>query len=156
MQKFLRLHREFHRKTGEDFPGVPVDNQAHGLFGADAPLVAVEQLVLADLRGRGFVLDDRRRVVGTDDREGMGPALGADEEAVALRVIPGILRPGIHPHQAAVTVLAAAGGNALRDDPALGVPADMDHLRACVGLLIVVRNRDGVELGSRVIALQDG
>ena len=77
MQKFLGLHRKLHREAGEDFARIAVDDQAHGLFRADAALVAVEQLVLADLRGRGFVLDDGRRVVGADDREGMGPALGA-------------------------------------------------------------------------------
>ena len=95
MQQFLGLHRELHRQTGEDLAGIPIDNQAHGLFRADAALVAVEELVLADLRGCRLVLDDGRRVVGADDREGMGPALGADQEAVALGIVAGVLRPGI-------------------------------------------------------------
>ena len=102
------------------------------------------------------MLDDGRGIVGLDDREGMGPALGADQEAVALGIVAGVLRPGVHPHEAAVAVLAAAGGNTLGDDPALGVPADMDHLRPRIGLLEIVRDRDGVELGGGIVAFQDG
>jgi len=48
-----------------------------------------------------------------------------------------------------------AGGDALGDDRAPGVPADVDHLRAGVRLLVVVCQRHGVELADRIIALQD-
>src|SRR5580658_9237384 len=58
-------------------------------------------------------------------------------------------------HQAAVGVLTVTGGDALRDDRAAGVRADVDHLRARVGLLVIVDGRDRVELADRVLAPQD-
>ena len=48
-----------------------------------------------------------------------------------------------------------AGRDALRDDRAARVLADVDHLRAGVGLLPVVGRRHRVELADRVVALQD-
>ena len=43
-----------------------------------------------------------------------------------------------------------AGGDALRDDGAAAAATDVDHLRAGVGLLVVVRERHRVELADRV------
>src|SRR5207302_7563736 len=57
--------------------------------------------------------------------------------------------------QAAVGVLTVAGGDALGHDGALGVLAQVDHLGAGVGLLLVVGQGDRVELAHRIIALQD-
>ena len=48
-----------------------------------------------------------------------------------------------------------ARGNTFRDNRALGVLADMDHLGAGVGLLIVVGQRHRVKLADRVVALQN-
>ncbi len=47
------------------------------------------------------------------------------------------------------------GGDPLGDDRGLRVLADVDHLRAGVGLLAVVRDGHRVELADRVVALQD-
>src|SRR5439155_9055345 len=58
-------------------------------------------------------------------------------------------------HHAAIAVLAVPGGDALGHDRAPGVPADVDHLGAGVGLLVVVGDGHGVELANRVLALQD-
>ena len=121
----------------------------------EAALAAVEDLVLADLRGRRLVLDLRRRVLDLEVRERVRAALVADEQRVALRVVARVLRVLADPHQAAVGVLAVAGGDALRDDRAAGVLPDVDHLRAGVGLLPVVGRRHRVELADRVVALQD-
>ena len=44
------------------------------------------------------MLDDGRGVGVADYREGMRTALVADEQAVALAVVAGILRAGVHPH----------------------------------------------------------
>src|SRR5258705_7075112 len=85
----------------------------------------------------------------------MGAALVAEQERVALAVVARILRALEDLHLAAVRVLAEAGGDALRYDRALGVLADVDHLRAGVGLLAVVGERDGIEFADRVVALQD-
>src|SRR5205807_482742 len=58
-------------------------------------------------------------------------------------------------HHASIAVLAVPGGDALRDDGALRVLADVDHLGAGVGLLIVIGNGHRVELANRVVTLQD-
>ena len=55
---------------------------------------------------------------------------------------------------APVGVLAVAGGNALGDDGAAGVLADVDHLGAGVGLLPVAGQGHRVELAHRVFAAQ--
>ena len=94
-------------------------------------------------------------VLHLDVGEGVGAALVAQQQRVALRVVPGPGRPLEDLHQPAIGVLAVAGGDALRDDGAPGVLPDVDHLGAGVGLLIVVRQRHRVELADRVVALED-
>ena len=86
---------------------------------------------------------------------GVRAALVAEQQRVALRVVAAVARALQDLHQAAVRVLALAGADALADDRASGVLADVDHLRAGVGLLEVVRQRDGVKLADAVVALQD-
>src|SRR5262249_16123660 len=58
-------------------------------------------------------------------------------------------------HAAAVRVLPVAGGDPLRHHRALGVLADVDHLGAGIGLLIIVGQGHGVELAHRVVALHN-
>src|ERR1700760_3543187 len=58
-------------------------------------------------------------------------------------------------HKTAIGVLRFARRNALRDDPARRVLAEVQHLGAAVDLLIAVRDRDRVELAARIIAAQD-
>ena len=60
-EQLLRLDRELHRQLLEDFLAEAVDDHVHRVLGRDAALLAVEDLVLADLRRRGLVLDLRRR-----------------------------------------------------------------------------------------------
>ena len=84
----------------------------------------------------------------------MGPAIGADKQAVALREIPG---PGCsrkHLDQATVAVLAVPGGDTLADDAAARAAADMDHLGTCIRLLVIVCHSDRIELRRRIIPLQ--
>src|ERR1700712_486371 len=57
--------------------------------------------------------------------------------------------------EAAIGVLRDAGGDALGDDPARGVLAEMNHLGAGIDLLVTVRNRDRVKLAARIVAAQD-
>ena len=47
------------------------------------------------------------------------------------------------------------GGDTLGNDRAFGVLADVDHLRAGVGLLIIVGQRNGIKLTDGIVALQD-
>ena len=93
-------------------------------------------------------------VLHLDVGEGAGAAGLADEHGVALAEVAGALGLGLHLHQAAVAVGAVAGADALADDGALGVPADVDHLGAGVGLLLVVGEGHAVELAHAVIAHQ--
>src|SRR6185312_3804192 len=55
---------------------------------------------------------------------------------------------------AAVAVVALAGADALGDDLRLGVLADVDHLGAGVGLLVMMGERHRVELAHRTVAAQ--
>src|SRR5690606_23630767 len=63
--------------------------------------------------------------------------------------------PAMRRHQPAVGVGGHACGNALGDDPAGGVPAEVDHLGAGVHLLVAVGDGDRVELAAAVVAAQD-
>ncbi len=87
--------------------------------------------------------------------KGVRAALVADQQRVALGEVARAVGALEHRDQAAVGVLRVAGRDALGDDRALRVLADVDHLGAGVGLLVVVGQRDRVELADRVVALQD-
>ena len=58
-EQLLRLDRELHRQLAEHFLAEAVDDHVDGVLGRDAALLAVEDLVLADLRRRRLVLDLR-------------------------------------------------------------------------------------------------
>src|ERR1700674_362995 len=88
-------------------------------------------------------------------RHRMRAALVTDEERVATGKVPRVIGAGHDADEAAISVLRLAGGDALGDDRAAGVLADVDHLRAGVGLLMVVDKRHRVELSDRIVALQD-
>src|SRR5206468_2929841 len=77
------------------------------------------------------------------------------QQRVALRVVAGVRRTLHDLHLAAVGVLALGGGDALGDDGARRVLADVDHLRAGVGLLAERRQRHRIELADRTVPLQD-
>ena len=101
------------------------------------------------------MLDDRGAVLRLHHRERVGLALLADQHRVALRMVPAVLRVRQDLHQAAIRVVGLARGNSLRHDRASRVVADVDHLRAGIGLHPVVRQRDGVKLADRIFALED-
>src|SRR5207249_10024574 len=79
----------------------------------------------------------------------------AQEQRIALRVVASVGRAFHDLHQAPVRVLAVAARNALGDDRALRVLADVDHLGPGIGLLLVVGDGHRVELAHRAVALQD-
>ena len=58
-------------------------------------------------------------------------------------------------HQAAIGVVGSAGRDALGDDAARRVLAEVEHLGAAVDLLAAVRDRDRIELAGRIVAAQD-
>src|SRR2546422_1010450 len=146
---------ELHRQLLEDFLAEAVHDHADRVLRGETALLAVEDLVLADLGGRGLVLHDRRTVAHVDVGERVRPALVADEHRVALRVVARPLRALQDLHEPAVRVLPVTRGDPLRHDRRARVLPQVDHLRASVRLLAVVGHRDRVELTDRVITLQD-
>src|SRR5207245_3380850 len=53
-QQLGGLYGEFHREVLEDLLAEPVDDHRHGVVARQAALLAVEELLVADLRGRGL------------------------------------------------------------------------------------------------------
>src|SRR5437016_4841587 len=154
-QQLLCLNGKLHRQFAEHALAETVDDHGNRIFRLKAPLAQVKELVLADLGRRSLMFHPGGRVPHFDVGKGMRTALVADQQRVALRVIP---RAGgaLHNfHQPSIRVLSVAGGDTLRDRRAAGVLANVDHLRARIGLLIIVGQRDRVELSYRVVALQN-
>ena len=101
------------------------------------------------------MLDLGRSVLDLEIRKRVRPAPITNEQRVALRVIPRAACLLGDLDEPAICVLPMPGRDALRDDGALRVLAQVDHLRTGVRLLVVVRRRYRVELAHRVVALQD-
>src|SRR6187455_3280899 len=77
-QELLRFDRELHRELTKYLAAESADDQVHGVFGREAALPAIEDLVLADLRRRRLVLHTRRRVLDVQVGERVRAALIAD------------------------------------------------------------------------------
>src|SRR5262249_32591739 len=111
-QKLLRLDSKFHWQLTEDFFAEAIHNHVHRVLGRQAALIAVENLVLADLGSRSFVLDPGGGVFYFDIRGGMRSALVANEQRIALREIARVSRGFLNFHQPAIAVLAVTSGDA--------------------------------------------
>src|SRR5574340_390375 len=88
-QQLLGLHGELHGQLAEHLLAKAVDDHGDGVFGGDAALAAIENLVLADLGGRGLMLHLGGVVVHLEIREGVRATLVADQQRIARRVVPG-------------------------------------------------------------------
>src|SRR5688500_9412938 len=86
-QQLLSLHRELHRQLAEHLLAEAVDDQRHRVLLPESARAAVEQLLVADLRGGRLVLDGRRRVLDVDVRERVRPAFLPDQQGVARGVV---------------------------------------------------------------------
>src|SRR6478672_4487333 len=73
-EELLGLDGELHRELLEDLLAEAVHDHRHGVLGRDSPLLEVEDLVLADLRGGRLVLHLGRRVADLDVGERVRPA----------------------------------------------------------------------------------
>src|SRR5579883_115144 len=153
-QKLLRFDGELHRQLLQHLAAEAVDDSAHGLLLAEAALAAIEELVVADLRGRRLVLNTGRAVLDLDIGHRVAAAVGPDQEAVAPRVVARVLGALLHAYQAAIGVLPVPERNALRDDGRARVAADVHHLGAGIRLLPVVGHGDRIEGAHRTVALQ--
>src|SRR5260221_1177299 len=72
--QLLCFHREFHRQLLQRVLDETVDHEADGFFLAQAPLHAIEQHVFRNLGRGGFVLEQRRGVLGFDVGHGVPAA----------------------------------------------------------------------------------
>ena len=95
-------------------------------------------------------------VVGhVDIRERVCAAFVAKQQRVARGIVAGIGGLAAHLHQSAVRVLAVPCRDAFRDDGGARVLAEVNHLRARVGLLVMVRHGHAVKFCLRVVARKD-
>src|SRR5215510_691426 len=85
----------------------------------------------------------------------MGAAVITDQERVAIGEVARADRAGVRRDQAPVRIIGMPRRNALGNDPARGVAAEMDHLGAGIDLLAAIRDRNRVELTARMVAAQD-
>ena len=138
---------ELHRKFVHYLFGVAVDDESDGIFNANTPLPAVEELVVADLGGGGLMFDRSRGVSDDHVRESVCAATVAEEQGVALAVVAGIVGVDTHLDESAVGVLAMSGRDTFRNNTRARVTADVDHLGARVRLLEIIGDGHRVELG---------
>ena len=85
----------------------------------------------------------------------MRATLVADQKRVAVREVANAGRLAMRRDETAIRILRISGRDALRDDAARRVLAEVDHLGAAVDLLIAVRNGDRVELAARMVTAQN-
>jgi len=122
MLKIENLHAEIDGKpilkglTLSVNAGEAVDDQRHRRLLIEAAAHCVEELVLADLRGRRLMLDLRRGVLHLDIGHGMRAALIAEQQRIALREVADVLRRRPDADQPAIGVVRAARRNPLRHD----------------------------------------
>src|SRR5437868_7308789 len=153
--QLLRLDREFHRQLLQHVLDETIDDEADGFFLAQSALDAVEQHVLGNLRGGGFVLEQRGGILGFHVRHRVGAAFVADQERVAGGKIARPGRLAVGGDEATIGVLRTPRRDALGDDAAGRVLAKMQHLGAGIDLLEPVRNRDRIKFTTGIVATQD-
>src|SRR4030081_3323681 len=85
----------------------------------------------------------------------MRAAFVADQQRIAGGKVARVGGLAVRGDEAAVGVLRHARRDALGDDPAGGVLAEMNHLGAGIDLLVTVGNRDRIKFAARIVAAQD-
>src|SRR5215212_4941313 len=103
-------------------------------------LLAVEDLVLSDLRSGCLVLESGSVVLDFDVRKSVRTAFVSNQHRIALRVIPRAAGSRKNLHLSPIRIVSVASRDSLRDDVRLRVLSDVNHLRARIGLLTIVHN----------------
>src|SRR6266487_7159228 len=85
----------------------------------------------------------------------MGATLVADQKRIAIGKIARAGRAAMRRDQSTIGVVGMTGSDALGDDPARGVLAEVQHLGAGIDLLVAVGNRDRIKFTARIVAAQD-
>src|SRR3981189_2554019 len=154
-QQVLRLDRELHRKFLEHHFAKSTDDHVDRVFGRDAALQAIEQLVLADFGGAGLVLDGRSRILDFHIGKRVRRAFRTHQQRIALGKIARALGARRVFTRAAVGFSAMTRRDPFGNNGALGIAAYVDHFGAGVRLLIIVRDRNRITLADRILALQN-
>ena len=94
-------------------------------------------------------------IAAFDIREGMRPAVRANQHGVTLGEVTRVGCRRHDFHQPAIAVLAVTGRDPFGDDGRFGVFTDVDHLGAGIGLLMTAGQRHGVKLTDGVVAAQN-
>src|SRR5271166_2141364 len=152
--ELLRFDSEFHRQMLQHVPNKAVDDERRRFLCRQAALQAVKHLLIRNF-GRGrLVFDHSGGVLGLDIRYRVGAAFVADQQGIAVGEIARSGRQSVHGRLPPIGVLRFAGRDALRDNAARRVAAEMNHLRAAVDLLMAVRNRNRIEFAARGLSAQ--
>src|ERR1035438_8873889 len=153
-KQLLGFHGELHGQLAEDLFAEAVHDHGDRVFGGNAALPAIENLVFADLRSGCLVLHLRRRILHFEVGERVRAALIAQQHGIALRIVARVGGAFQDLDRAAIGVLTVPRRDALGDDGAGGVLADVDHFGARVGLLVMIGERHRVKFADRVVADQ--
>ena len=129
----------------------------HGncVFGGYTALIAVEDLVFANFGCGGLVFDLRTGVADLYIWKGVGAAFVPYEHRVALGEVPRICCTLEDLDLTSIRVLSLLGRDALGDNGASRVLADVDHLRSRIGLLHSAGDSHGIKFAHGVVPLQD-
>ena len=101
------------------------------------------------------MLDLGGGVIDLDVGERVGAAAIAHKHGVALGEIPSPFSALVDFDETAVGVLSSPGGDTLGDNGASSVFPDMNHLGACIGLLIIFGQGDGVKFADGIVPLEN-
>src|SRR5690242_19439099 len=101
------------------------------------------------------MFEGRGRILRLDIGHGVRAAFVADQERVAGREVACAGRLAMSCDETTISILRLAGRDALGDDAAGGVLAEMQHLGAAIDLLKTVRDRDRIEFAARILAAQN-
>src|SRR6476659_4096449 len=96
-EQLLRLDRELHWQFLEHLAAEPAHDHRNRMLRAYPALLAVEDLIPANLRRRCLVLQRGGVVLDLDVRESVRTASVADQHVIALRVVARAIRLRQHP-----------------------------------------------------------
>src|SRR4030095_1321178 len=83
-EKLARFDGKFHRQFLQDLFAKTIDDRRYSVFDRESPLLAVKDLIVANLGNGRFVLDLRRGGFDFKIRKCVGAAFIADQQRTAL------------------------------------------------------------------------
>jgi hypothetical protein len=83
-KQFLGFHGKLHGQLAENFLAEAIDDHVDSILGRDTTLIAIENLILTNLTGGGFVFDAGGGVPHFDVWKGVRPALISNKQGITL------------------------------------------------------------------------